>query len=45
MNSEQVIGGKRVRVNRDGDDKIKDSDGCIRTRFSRILRMPDRLPY
>ena len=43
--SEQVINDKIVMVNRDGDDKSKDSDGCTRMRFGRIIRKPDRLAY
>ena len=45
MNSEQVISDNRVLVNRDGDDKSKDSDDCMRTRYGRIIRKPDRLAY
>ena len=41
-NSEQVISDKRVMVNIYSDDKSKDSDYCIRTRFGRIIRKPDR---
>ena len=33
VNSEQVISDKIVMANRDGDDKRKGSDGCIRIRF------------
>ena len=45
MNNEQVIGDNRVPLNRDAEDKSKDSDGCIRTRYSRMIRKPDRLAY
>ena len=45
MNSEQVISDKRVLVNRDGEDKSKNNDGCIIMRFGRIIRKPDRLAY
>ena len=45
VNSEQVISDKRVMVNRDGGDKSKDSDGCIRMRFGIIIKKPDRLAY
>ena len=41
----QVISDKRVPVNRGGEDKSKDSDSCIRTRYGRIIRKPDRLTY
>ena len=44
-NSEQVISDKRVMVNRDSDDKSMDSDGCIRVKFGRVIRNPDRLAY
>ena len=43
--SQQVISDKRVLVNRDSDDKSKDNDSCIRTRYGRVLRKPDRLAY
>ena len=45
VNSEQVFSDKRVMVKRDSDDKSKDSDSCIRKRFGRIIRKPDRLAY
>ena len=51
MNSDQmiidkrVISEKRVPANKDGDDKSKVSDCCLRTRFGRMLRKPDRLAY
>ena len=44
-NSEHVISDKRVMVNRDNDDNSKDSECCIRTRFGRIIRKPDRCAY
>ena len=45
VNSEQVISDKRVLVNRDSDDKSKDSDGCMKARYGRKIRKPDRLAY
>ena len=42
-NSEQRISEKGVLVNRSGDHKSKDGDACIRIRFGRIIRKPDRL--
>ena len=45
MNKEQLIGDKRVPLNRDGEDKSKDSDGYIRTRYGRKIRKPDRLAF
>ena len=45
VNSKQVISDKRVPVNRDSDDKSKGSDSCIRTRYGRIIRKPNRLAY
>ena len=40
-----MLSEKRVLVNRDSDDKSKDSDGCLRMRFGRIIRKPNRLAY
>ena len=45
VNKEQAIGDKRVLLNRDGENKNKDSDRCIKTRYGRIIRKPDRLAY
>ena len=45
VNKEQEISDKRVLLNRDSEDKSKDSDGFIRTRYGRIMRKPDRLAY
>ena len=42
VNNKQVISNKGVPVNRD-EDKSNESDGCIRTRYGRIIRKPDRL--
>ena len=44
-NNEQMISDKRVLVNIDSDEKTMESDGCIRTRYGRIIRKPDRLAY
>ena len=43
VNNKQVISDNRIPVKRDGDDKFRESDGCIRTRYDRILRKPDKL--
>ena len=43
--NELVISDKRVLGNKDGDDKTKESNGCIRNRYGRIIRKPDRPPY
>ena len=45
VNNAQVISDKRVLVNRDKEDKTKDSDSCIRTRYGRTIRKSDRLVY
>ena len=43
--SEEMIIDKSGMVNRDDEDKSKDSVSCIRMRFGRIIRKPGRLAY
>ena len=44
VNKEKMIGDKWVPFNRDSKDNSKDSDSCIRTRYGRVIRKPDRFP-
>ena len=38
VNKEQAISEKRIPLNRDGEDKSKDSAGYIGTRYGGIIR-------
>ena len=44
MNKEQEMGEKRVPLNRDGEEKSKDSDGYTGTRCGRIVKL-DMVAY